>query len=89
MTIFTAPLFLAAGCVSGAAFFALLRWNTVLYMRGESLLLGGTVQLLRLAVMVGVLTAAARQGALPLLVTALGLLIARAFVVHRGVTGAA
>jgi hypothetical protein len=89
MTMLAAPLFLAAGCLTGAAFFALLRWNTTVYLRGGSAVMAGAVHLFRLAAMGMVLAAAARQGALPLLLTALGVLIARALVVRRGVAGAA
>ena len=79
---------LIAGLAGGTAHFALLRWNTDLYLRprglGRAIALQGT----RLALLAFVLVALARQGALPLLLGALGVLAAR-WIVLRRVRGAA
>lgn len=78
----SAALFLLAGLTVGALFFVLLRWNTLLYMRGGSATLAVCVQCARIAVLGLVFVSAARYGALPLLLTALGLLIARPIVLR-------
>ena len=88
MTIQEAVFFLAFGFTAGALFFALLRWNTWLYMRGGSLALPIALQAVRVAAVGGLLVLTALHGALPLLLTALGLLIARP-VVLRCMTGGA
>ena len=74
--------FFAAGLAAGTLHFALLRWNASLYGRPGRI--GGAValQLLRLAVLGCVLALIARQGALPLLLAALGVLVARPIVMR-------
>jgi len=79
----TGAAYLLAGLLTGVAFFALLRWNTGLYLRAGGLGVAVAVQVLRLAAVGFVLTLAARHGALPLLLAALGLLIARPIVTRR------
>lgn len=74
--------FLAAGVLAGALHFALLRWNTTLYARAGRVAAAAALQVLRLGVLAGLLAIVARQGALPLLLAALGLLIARSLVVR-------
>ncbi len=77
MSALFAAMFLLAGLTAGALFFALLRWNTLLYTRGGSVTLAVGVQCARVAVLGLVFVSASRCGAFPLLLTALGLLIAR------------
>jgi hypothetical protein len=69
--------FIVAGLVAGLLFFGLLRWNTALYVGGSHVGTAAAVHVLRLAGVAGLLTLTALVGALPLLLTALGLLIAR------------
>ena len=68
--------FLALGLAAGLVHFHLLRWNTHLFITCGALRAFG-VQALRLAALAGVLVLAAWFGALPLLLTALGVMIAR------------
>ena len=79
---------LIVGLVGGTAHFVLLRWNTDLYLRPHGLGRAIALQGLRLALLAVVLVALARQGALPLLLGALGVLAAR-WIVLRRVHGAA
>jgi len=72
----------AAGLIAGGIYFALLRWNTALYLRGGRVWPAALMQIARVGGLVGLLVIAARCGALPLLLTALGVLIARPFVVR-------
>jgi hypothetical protein len=82
VTMLAATLFLALGFMAGALFFALLRWNVSLYMRGGSAAFALTLQVVRIAAAGGLLAVTALHGTLPLLLTALGLLIARPVVLH-------
>ena len=68
--------FVAFGAAAGLVHFHLLRWNTELFITGGALRAFGA-QALRLATLAGVLVVMARLGALPLLLTALGVMIAR------------
>ncbi len=68
--------YFALGIAAGLLHFHLLRWNTRLFIAGGALRAIG-VQLVRLAALAGVLVLAAWHGALPLLLTALGVIIAR------------
>jgi hypothetical protein len=72
--------FTAAGLLAGLLYFALLRWNTALYLGGGGLATAAFIQIARLAAVAGFLALAAQYGALPLLLTALGVLIARPLV---------
>jgi hypothetical protein len=74
--------FLAVGAFAGTLHFALLRWNTALYARAGRIAAAAALQVLRLGALAGLLVIVARQGALPLLLAALGLLIARSFVIR-------
>lgn len=77
MTIMQGAGFLLLGLAAGLVHFHLLRWNTRLFISSGALL-GLGIQLLRLAVTSAVLVFAVLQhGALALLLTALGLLLAR------------
>lgn len=77
-----AAAFLLAGLLAGVAFFALLRWNAALYLRHGGVARAVALQAARLAAIAAVLTLAARHGALPLLLGAAGLLVARALVMR-------
>ena len=72
----------ALGITAGLLHFLLLRWNTRLFVAGGALRAIG-VQGLRLAALAGVLLLAARLGAMPMMLTALGVMIARQIVVRR------
>jgi F1F0 ATPase subunit 2 len=88
MTVLETLFYLALGFAAGTLFFALLHWNTRLYMRGGSVAFAVALQGVRVVSVGGVLVLIALLGALPLLLTALGLLIARAVVLrcmNRGV----
>ncbi len=76
---------LLPGFFGGAAYFALLRWNTLLYVSARdharfafARALG--LQFLRLGGIGLMLGFAARDGALPLLFAALGVMLARPLV---------
>lgn len=78
----TAALWLVIGLIGGSAHFALLRWNTALYLAGSSVARGLIVQALRMAATTALLAFAAWHGALPLLVSSIGLLFARPLVLR-------
>lgn len=84
-----AAAFLALGFAAGTLFFALLRWNAALYTRGGAPVPAVAIQLVRLAAVAGLLALVALHGALPLLLTAMGLLIARPIVLRVLAGGAA
>jgi N-ATPase, AtpR subunit len=84
----TGEAFFALGIVAGTLYFALLRWNTALYLGHGRVQTAAAVQVLRLVALAGLLIITALHGALPLLLTALGVLIARPFVI-RLMAGAA
>jgi F1F0 ATPase subunit 2 len=82
MTALLDSLCFAAGVAAGLLHFLLLRWNTRLFITaGVAHAIG--IQALRLLALAGVLLLAARLGAMPLLLTALGMLLARQIVVRR------
>jgi F1F0 ATPase subunit 2 len=72
--------YFAVGLLAGALHFRLLRWNATLYVRAGGAATAMLVQILRLGVLAGGLAAAAMQGAMPLLLAALGVVIARPIV---------
>lgn len=78
-----AALGLGVGLAAGAAYFATLWWNTRLYLSGGRALLAVLIQAARFALLLVALAALALFGALPLLMGALGLLVARTLVVRR------
>lgn len=82
MILLAPALFVFLGLMAGGLFFALLRWNTSLYIRGGSLGFALAIQATRIAAVGGLFALIAVHGALPLLLTALGLLIARPIVLH-------
>ncbi len=77
-----AAFWLLAGLAGGTAHFALLRWNTRLYLAGGSVARGLGVQLLRLAGTTALLAFAAWHGALALLLAAIGVTLARLLVLR-------
>jgi cell division protein FtsX len=73
---------LLPGLLGGGAYFALLRWNTLLYVSAHGHARSAfaqalSLQLLRLGGIGLLLGFAARGGALPLLFAALGVMLAR------------
>jgi hypothetical protein len=66
--------FFVAGALAGVVYFGLLRWNTTLYLGGERAGIGAALHVVRLGALAGLLVLTATCGALPLLLTALGLL---------------
>jgi hypothetical protein len=72
--------FVAAGVLAGVVYFGLLRWNTTLYLGGERVGLGAALHIVRLGALAALLVLMAMWGAMPLLSTAFGLLIARPLV---------
>jgi hypothetical protein len=92
-----ATLWLLVGFIGGSVHFALLRWNVALYLPdrhgrpcaghprlpcSHALLHAVTLQLFRLAAIALLLGVAAWQGALPLLLAALGVVLARPLMMH-------
>ena len=88
MSAFADVTGLIAGLLAGLAHFALLRWNTALYLRPRGSGRAIALQALRLALLAFVLVLLARQGALALLLGAFGVLTARSILLRR-VRGAA
>lgn len=82
-----ATLWLLAGLAVGAAHFALLRRNAALFLTGSIAHALG-MQALRMVLTTALLAFAVWHGALPLLLAALGVLLARALVL-RVTAGAA
>ncbi len=78
-----AAIGLLLGLLGGGAQFALLRWNTDLYLRGGAFGRAIGLQVLRLGLLGVVLTALAWHGAVPLLAGALGVQLARGLVLYR------
>ncbi len=77
-------IWLGAGGLIGAIYFATLRWNTLLFADGRSVVLPIGIQLIRFAATGIMLFGIARFfGAMPLLVATAGILIARSIVVRR------
>jgi N-ATPase, AtpR subunit len=74
---------LGIGMLAGWAHFALLRWNAGLYLRPAGFGRAIGLQMLRLVLLGAVLAVLAREGALPLLLGALGVLLARRVVLRR------
>lgn len=70
------------GLFAGALYFLCVRWNANLIARGQRTALVIATTLLRFAALAALLFAAARLGALPLLLMALGVTLAR-FVIVR------
>ena len=80
--MFTGGGWLAVGALTGAFYFLTLRWTARMFATGRTLPLALAIQLLRFAVMTAVLAGVAiRFGALPLLITAAGVLLMRTVIV--------
>lgn len=74
---------LVAGLVLGAAYFAALRWQADRLATGGHAAATVAMIVLRFLVLGGLLTLASLEGALPLLMMALGVMIARFIVMRR------
>ena len=75
--------FLALGCGLGVLYFGSLWWSADLFGRPGRM--GATIAVIaiRFALLGGILTLVSRGGAMPLLMTALGVLAGRALVMRR------
>ncbi len=78
----TLALWSAFGLVAGTAHFALLRWNTGLYLTGTHILRAAAVQLLRVTATAAALAFAVWHGAAALLATAVCVMLARILVLR-------
>ncbi len=67
----------------GMAYFRSLRWTAERFATGDGVKLAAGVVVLRFVLLGGVLALVSRQGALPLLLAALGVFIARAIVLRQ------
>jgi len=72
----------AAGVGLGAVYFRGLWWNAQLFAEGASLTVTIGLLIGRFVLLGSLLTLASLEGALPLLVMALGVLVARSAVMH-------
>ena len=81
-TVPMAALHVVAGIAAGALYFRWLWWSTRRFAHGGAwmLALSGVLRLVVLGLLLALI---AREGALPLLATTLGVLLARAIVVRR------
>ena len=77
-----ATLWLLAGLAAGTVHFALLRWNTLLYLISGGIIRAVGTQLLRLASIVVLLALAAWHGSIALLLAATGVMLARLLVLR-------
>jgi len=75
--------YLAAGIVLGVLYFRSLWWNACRFTGGGRAATTVAQMIGRFALLGGLLTLASLEGALPLLVMALGVLIARSAVMRR------
>lgn len=80
--------YLTAGLVAGILYFGCLWWNARLFAERGRTRLSMLLMLGRIVILGGMLTLAAQKGAMPLLLMALGVIIAR-FAVMRGLRAAA
>jgi F1F0 ATPase subunit 2 len=74
---------LVAGMLLGALYFRTLWWNARLFALGGRATTGIALMIGRLVLLGGLLALASLEGALPLLVMALGVLIGRSMVMRR------
>jgi hypothetical protein len=88
LTPFVLAAYLAAGVFAGALYFLCVWWNAHLFATGSRAGLTILLILGRLAVLGCALAAAAHAGAMPLLLMALGVFLAR-FAVMRGLRATA
>ena len=83
MTLLLPILFLALGAAIGAAHFSAVALDARLLVSGGSALGAAAIRLGRIALTVGLLTAAAISGAPSLMTAAIGLLAARQWAIRR------
>jgi F1F0 ATPase subunit 2 len=76
-------VYLAAGILAGILYFKCLAWTVHLFAEGGSAAKAIVLMIGRIAVLGGFLALASRQGALPLLMMALGVFIARFVIIRR------
>jgi F1F0 ATPase subunit 2 len=76
-------LYFGTGIVLGVVYFRGLWWNARLFAAGASLKVTIGLLMARFVLLGVLLTLASLQGAMPLLVMALGVLVARFAVMHR------
>ena len=74
--------FFTAGLLTGSLYFALLRWNASLYIQAGNISFAAGLQIVRLVALGGMLAMIALQGAVPLLLAAFGVFVARPFVMR-------
>jgi hypothetical protein len=77
------PIYIAAGIVAGILYFRCLAWNVRLFSEGGSATMTIVLMAGRIALLGGMLGLASLQGALPLLLMALGVFIARLAITRR------
>jgi F1F0 ATPase subunit 2 len=77
------PAHVAVGIGAGSVYFNAIRWNARLLAQGGRAGTGIALIIVRIVLLGSLLTLASREGAMPLLALALGVLIARAVVVRR------
>lgn len=83
VTIIDLGAHLAAGIGLGVLYFGSLWWNALLFARGGGLSATFALMGVRFALLGGALMLVSLEGAGPLLVTALGILVARVAVMRR------
>jgi len=83
MMFLSSAAHLTAGIVLGFFYFRSLWWNTRRFTGGRRVTTTIALMIGRYALLGGLLTLASLEGALPLLMMALGVLIARSVVVCR------
>jgi F1F0 ATPase subunit 2 len=77
------PIYPVAGIVAGIGYFGCLAWNVRLFAEGGSVTMTIVLMAGRIAVLGGLLVLTSHQGALPLLMMALGVFIARFAIIRR------
>jgi F1F0 ATPase subunit 2 len=77
MNLIMPAAFFGCGLIGGALYFALLRWNTELYLRRARRAPAIALQLIRTGCAAGLLLLVSRHGATALLSSALGVTVAR------------
>jgi F1F0 ATPase subunit 2 len=75
-------IYLIAGIAAGLLYFKCLAWTVRLFAEGGGATKAIVLMIGRIAVLGGLLALASRQGALPLLMMALGVFIARCVIIR-------
>ena len=83
MTALLLALYVAGGGIVGTVYFGSLWWNARLFERAGQVRTLLASMAARFVLLGGVLTAASFEGAMPLLATAAGVLLARTVVLRR------